>query len=721
MDTSKLTKKPLSQSNNKDSKEARPPKSSITKKNSKKTKPAKEKKSKEVQKANKTKADLPGNKPIKRPIKGSPSKRPKETASSLTKRKNLVNSQASQNNNLNSTLGTNLASQPLSSQDMAPKEVNQTKSLAVVPFTVLPMVPNLTNDSKKENSKAMTQETDFSKKISSGELNLDPNQEKSSLKEDNEDDQKSTDSKESDFSTLFFQNDPLEENPQEANDQDHFLFLEEANDLDFQKNDSNAFFLESDNKKKEEKDDKEVVPHSRPHYEDRILELIRTINAPLLLREQLDDYHANDIADAIHELSPQEREKLYRMLDTERLTEILEYMDEEDQAKYLNEMNIRKVIAIFNRMEPDKAADILKEMSKEKSDIILQLLQPEVHRKISVIFSYDEDEIGSKMTPNYIEVPKGITVKEATEHLIDQAVDNDNISTVYVQDENGMYYGAVTLKDLIVSKAATPLEEIIATSYPYVYAHEAIDRVVEELKDYNEDSIPVLNDNNAMVGVITSQDLLEVMDEEMGEDYAKLAGLAGEEDLEESLGQSLHKRLPWLIILLFLGLLVSMVVSLFEGVVAQLTLVMAFQSLILGMSGNVGTQSLAVTIRVLMDESLDRKQKFALIGKEIRVGFANGLLIGFVAFCLLGLYIHWAKGYQWSSSYAISLCIGVALWLSMIISSLTGTVFPIFFKKIGVDPAVASGPLITTVNDMVGVVTYYGLAWLFLIQILHLH
>ncbi len=715
MDSQKLTKKPLSKANTKDSKEARPTKSSLAKKNSKKTKPTKEKKSKEVQAATKTKANGPRNKPIKRPVKGAPSKRPKETASSLTKRKNLVNSQASQIDNLNSS--QEKGTQPLFPQEMAPKEINQTKALAVVPFTVLPMVPSLPNDSKKESLKAITDETD----TSSNELNSDPTQEKSSSKESHEDDQKSTDSKGSDFSTLFFQNDPLDENPQESNDQDHFLFLEEANDLDFQKNDSNAFFLESDNKKKEEKDDKEVVPHSRPHYEDRILELIRTINAPLLLGEQLDDYHANDIADAIHELSPQEREKLYRMLDTERLTEILEYMDEEDQAKYLNEMNIRKVIAIFNRMEPDKAADILKEMSKEKSDIILQLLQPEVHRKISVIFSYDEDEIGSKMTPNYIEVPKGITVKEATERLIDQAVDNDNISTVYVQDENGMYYGAVTLKDLIVSKAATPLEEIVATSYPYVYAHEAIDRVVEELKDYNEDSIPVLNDNNAMVGVITSQDLLEVMDEEMGEDYAKLAGLAGEEDLEESLGQSLHKRLPWLIILLFLGLLVSMVVSLFEGVVAQLTLVMAFQSLILGMSGNVGTQSLAVTIRVLMDESLDRKQKFALIGKEIRVGFANGLLIGFVAFCLLGLYIHWAKGYLWSSSYAISLCIGVALWLSMIISSLTGTVFPIFFKKIGVDPAVASGPLITTINDMVGVVTYYGLAWLFLIQILHLH
>lgn len=311
-------------------------------------------------------------------------------------------------------------------------------------------------------------------------------------------------------------------------------------------------------------------------------------------------------------------------------------------------------------------------------------------------------------------------MRQAMKDLIAQAPENDNITTIYVHDENGMYYGAVNLKDLIISRADTALEEIIATSYPYVYANEPIDKVVEELKDYNEDSIPVLNNDNLLLGVITSQDLLEVMDEEMGEDYAKLAGLVAEEDLEETLFQSLKKRLPWLLVLLVLGLLVSTVVSLFEGVVAKLTIVMAFQSLILGMAGNAGTQSLAVAIRVLMDDSLTRKQKLYLVWKEVRVGFVNGLLIGLLAFAFLGLYIHLVKPYGWSESYAISLCIGIALWLSMIISSLTGTAIPLFFKRIGVDPAVASGPLITTVNDMVGVITYYGLAWIFLIQILHI-
>lgn len=458
----------------------------------------------------------------------------------------------------------------------------------------------------------------------------------------------------------------------------------------------------------------------KPDYENEIIEIVKTITAPKVLRNRLDDYHSYDIADTFRKLTPFEREKLYRMLDTEHLTEIMEYLDEEEQARYLNEMNIRKVISIINEMEADKAADLLREVDREKREIIIELLEPEVRKNISTIFSYEDDEIGSKMTTNYIEVPRGITVKEAMRELLKQAPENDNISTIYVEDENNMYYGAINLKDLIIARPETELEDIITTSYPYVYASEAVDRVVEELKDYNEDSIPVLNNDNILLGIITAQDLLEVVDEEMGEDYARLAGLAAEEDLEESLSDSLRKRLPWLITLLFLGLLVSSVVSVFEGVVAQLTIVMAFQSLILGMAGNVGTQSLGVTIRVLMDDSLDGRQKWQLVFKEVKVGFMDGLITGTVSFAVLGLYIHFAKHYVWPQAYAISLCIGCALWLSMIISSFTGTTIPMAFKHMGVDPAVASGPLITTINDLVGVVTYYGLAWIFLINFLHL-
>ena len=212
-----------------------------------------------------------------------------------------------------------------------------------------------------------------------------------------------------------------------------------------------------------------------------------------------------------------------------------------------------------------------------------------------------------------------------------------------------------------------------------------------------------------MLGVVTAQSLIQTVDDALSEDYARLAGLSAEEDLNETLVQSVRKRLPWLLVLLGLGMVVSSVVGLFESVVAQLTLIVCFQSLVLDMAGNVGTQSLAVTIRVLMDSETTGAQKRKLVWKEARVGLMNGAILGAASFALIGAYLL-LRG------EAALMAFGV----SMLLSSISGTVIPIFFKKIGVDPAVASGPLITTVNDLVAVVSYYGLTWLLLIEWLHL-
>ena len=216
----------------------------------------------------------------------------------------------------------------------------------------------------------------------------------------------------------------------------------------------------------------------------------------------------------------------------------------------------------------------------------------------------------------------------------------------------------------------------------------------------------------------------------MGDDYAKLAGLTEEEDLNEPTIVSMKKRLPWLIALLFLGMAVSSVVGMFESIVAVLPIVICFQSLVLDMAGNVGTQSLAVTIRVLMDENLSGKKKIALLFKEMKIGFLNGASLAIMALVFLGVYIHLFKHYAWISSFLISGCVGISLIVAMVISSLeivamvisslVGTIIPMFFHKINIDPAVASGPLITTINDLVAVITYYGLSGLVLIQLFHI-
>ncbi|MDE7171930.1 MAG: magnesium transporter [Oscillospiraceae bacterium] len=458
---------------------------------------------------------------------------------------------------------------------------------------------------------------------------------------------------------------------------------------------------------------------AKPNYESEIIAIIRGNDTPKIIQSRLDDYHGNDVAEVMPQLSPQERKKLYRVCTAEMMSEVFEHLDESDAGVYLREMDFQKAADVVGRLETDTAAGILGELDKLRREQLIDALEPDVKKEIRLIASFDSDEIGSKMTTNCIVIRENLDIKGAMRELVNQAEENDNISTLFVVDDSEAFYGAIDLKDLITARKTDSLEDLIVTSFPYVYATELIDDCIEKLKDYSENSIPVLDNSNKLLGVITAQNIIEVVDDEMGEDYARLAGLTAEEDLKEPVRLSMKKRLPWLLVLLVLGMLVSSVVGVFEEVVAQLTLIMAFQSLILDMAGNVGTQSLAVTIRVLMDENLTAGQKVQFVGKEMRVGLCNGLILGTISFVIVGLYIWLVKSRELLFSYAVSGCIGVALMLAMLISSAVGTLIPLFFKRINVDPAVASGPLITTINDLVAVVTYYGMSWLLLIQMLH--
>ena len=458
----------------------------------------------------------------------------------------------------------------------------------------------------------------------------------------------------------------------------------------------------------------------KPNYENEIISIIRGSYSPKAMQDKLSDYHEYDIAEVMDKLTSDERKKLYRVLDIEMLSGTFEYIEEDEAAKYLDEMDMKKAITIISELETDSAVSILSELPREKRRHIIDLLDNDVKRQIELTASFDEDEIGSKMTANFVSIPDNYTVKQAMSSLIEQAAKNDNISTIFVTGDNNTFYGAIDLKDLIIARKEEPLENLISTSFPYVYANESIDSCLEKLKEYSENIIPVLDNGNHILGVLTLQSIIEVFDDELGEDYVKFAGLAAEEDLKEPLKESMKKRTPWLLVLLGLGMIVSTVVGAFESVVSKLSLIIAFQSLILGMAGNVGTQSLAVTIRVLMDQSITSKQKMKLVGKEVKVGFANGVIIGIISTIFVGLYILLFKGKTAEFSFAVSGCVGISLLVAMVISSAVGTLVPLTLKKLKVDPAVASGPLISTVNDLVAVLTYYGMSWLLLINVLHL-
>ena len=459
----------------------------------------------------------------------------------------------------------------------------------------------------------------------------------------------------------------------------------------------------------------------KKNYVQEILDIIHSGLPQAELAEKLSDYHENDLADALADLTAEERRKLYAILGVEQVAEIFSYLD--DAEPYLKELPPEEAAQVVSHMDSDDAVDALDDLEEEdKEKIVHQMdkVDKDAADDVKLLLSYDEDEIGSCMTTNYICIRKDMTIRQAMSELVKQAGENDNISTLYVVDENEHFYGAIDLKDLIVARADDSLEKLIARSYPYVTDHEKINDCIDRIVDYAERSLPVLNESGKLLGIITSADVVELVDDQMGDDYAKLGGLTSEEDLNEGVFQSVKKRLPWLVALLFLGMLVSSVVGAFESVVAVLPIVICFQSMVLDMAGNVGTQSLAVTIRVLVDENLTTSKKLHLLFKEMRVGLVNGALLAVMALGFLGVYIHFFKAYAWGQAFLLSGCVGISLIVAMVISSLVGTVIPMLFHKIHIDPAVASGPLITTINDLVAVVVYYGLAMIVLIDIFHL-
>ena len=333
-------------------------------------------------------------------------------------------------------------------------------------------------------------------------------------------------------------------------------------------------------------------------YVEELIEIIRAGLSREELVDWLFDYHDNDIADALELLTPEERKRLYSALGAERVTEIFAYLDDGDV--YLKELSLKQQAKVISEMDSDDAVDILEEVDDDTKCKILGMLDKEASEDVQLLLSYDEDEIGSYMTTNFILIHNDLTVREAMRELVKQAGENDNISTIYVVDRAEQYYGAIEPQDLIIAREHTELEDLISRSYPYVVDHEKISECIEKIKDY------------------------------------------AEEDLNETTRESIRKRLPWLVILTVMALL------------------------------------------------------------------------------FLGAYIHLFKGFSLGYSMMISACVGVSLVGAMVVSGLVGTLTPIFFKKVGVDPAVASGPLITTINDLVAIVVYYGLVAVVLIDIIHL-
>ena len=410
---------------------------------------------------------------------------------------------------------------------------------------------------------------------------------------------------------------------------------------------------------------------------------------------------------------------MYTALGVDTVAEIFSYLD--DAEPYLKELDPERAARVISHMDSDDAVDALDDLEEDDKAKIVHQLDKDAADDVKLLLSYHEDEIGSCMTTNYICIRRDMTIRQAMSELVKQAGENDNISTLYVVDENEHFYGAIDLKDLIVARAEERLEKLIACSYPYVTDHEKISDCIDRIVDYAERSLPVLNDSGKLLGIITSADVVELVDDEMGDDYAKLGGLTSEEDLNEGVFQSVKKRLPWLIALLFLGMLVSCGWwGRFEfggGGAAHRHLLPVHGA---GYGRQCGHPVAGCDHPCAGGREPDRCQKAPAALEGNAGGPDQRCTAGRAGAGLPGCYIHFFKAYAWGEAFLLSGCVGVSLVVAMVISSLVGTVIPMLFHKIHIDPAVASGPLITTINDLVAVVVYYGLAAVVLIDMFHL-
>ena len=446
---------------------------------------------------------------------------------------------------------------------------------------------------------------------------------------------------------------------------------------------------------------------------EEILELIR--NTPLEelnnLKEKLNDYHPFDIAQAFSELDDEDKNKLYQIYSSEELAEILAYLDTEESSDALEDLNPEKAAEVLKEMELDDASQIIEEMDDKKLDEVSNYLTDEFKDTVEELNSYEEDTAGALMNPHFLKVRSGLSVKAAVKEVTKQAPEAENIDTIFVVGDNDKLLGLFSLRELIVARMPKTVDDIMLSNYAFVNVNDDYDTVVRTVQDYDMPSLPVL-ENGIIKGIITMDDAFDALKETHEDDYAKFAGLTEVEEKEETIFGSVKKRIPWLLVLLILDLAIALVISRFDEVLEKITVLAFFQAAILGLAGNCGTQTLAVSVRRISSGELDEKAGIRHhLFKEITQGIGIGLILGILSFGFIYLLLIITK--MTDLSYLkVSLVVGISVMVSIMLSNFTGALLPVIFYKIKIDPAVASGPFITTLNDIVSVLTYFGIAML---------
>ncbi|HWK22462.1 MAG TPA: magnesium transporter [Ureibacillus sp.] len=427
-------------------------------------------------------------------------------------------------------------------------------------------------------------------------------------------------------------------------------------------------------------------------------------------REIFLELHSYDQAQFYEKVGPDIRKTIYQFLSPQEMATIFETieLDDEEYEQYLKEMDTSYGAEMLSYMYTDDAVDVLNELDDEQRESYLGMMDSETAEEINELLAYEQYTAGAIMTTEYVSIFENSTVRSAMTVLRNEAPNAETIYYVFVVDDQHSLSGVISLRDLIISDEDTLIRDIMNERVVYVKVTDDQEEVAQIMKDYNFLAIPVVNDAHEMLGIITVDDIIDVIDEEASDDYSKLAGLSDVDDVEASPFKAAKKRLPWLIMLLFLGMITASLMAQFEATLEKVALLALFIPLISGTSGNSGTQALAVAVRGIATGEVGEKSKIKMLLREVLTGLISGIVCGIIVVGII---------FFWKHSLIIGLLVGAAICVSILVATIAGSFIPLLIHKVGVDPAVASGPFITTLNDVTSIIIYLGLASIFLGQL----
>jgi magnesium transporter len=415
--------------------------------------------------------------------------------------------------------------------------------------------------------------------------------------------------------------------------------------------------------------------------------------------------HEADIAEILDVVSMEEAKYIFRLLEDENASDVLVELEEDVRVKFLDALSAKEIAEQMDNMDSDDAADIMAEMSEEKQEeVISQIEDPQQAIDIAALMQYDEDTAGAIMGTELICVNENWTTDQCIEEMREQAENVQYIDTVYVVDNQKRLTGMLSLKSLLFAKKGTLVKDIYIENVRYVDSYESLEEVASMMKKYDFVALPVLNPDKILIGRITIDDVVDIIQEEAEKDYQMASGISDNVESSDSILALTRARLPWLIVGLIGGVLGAEVIGLFEEQLGDFPQMALFIPLIAAMAGNVGVQSSAIVVQGIASNNIDLTGISGRLLKELGVALLNGIVCSIIIL----LFIFLVKG-----DLTLGLTVSLSLLAVIIFAGIFGTLIPLLLHKRNIDPALATGPFITTTNDVIGLFLYLYIGYLF--------